>query len=447
MNENEEKSDLVELNNDPIKLLTRIAEKDGIDYKTKFSSEADDLYNTVKIFAAMANSGGGIVIYGVNKTVLVGVDDTQIKLLDPANLKGKLSSFLSPMPSLSSEVIEYQDKKYVLVVVESIGFSPVLIAKTVNDKDNKLVFRAGTIFVRENTQSVEVTSEFKMRQILELSVNYEIRRRLKELMPLFNLSTPANLNKLISEGPSIVEVKGIKQAKELSGIEDNIASREVIFLLKNGEKLFENTIIRNIFKLNSKIGGLVLPHYGYANSNFKAGSSENGYMSYFKNNDESRANFCRIECDGSFYARNTLLEDDYAKEEKYSRLYANSVGVEFTENYIAMSVLLGHEYLKRLDVNELDLQYSLKGVRGRRLIVQSFEKGSFNYDRISLDDNVSYKTIVTKNMTQDDLIDTASRIATDLFGKFNWFPDDKSIIPNDMKKAFSSAFIEQREIF
>src|SRR5262245_1137247 len=105
---------------EPTALLDRIAETDQIDYKSKFSKDKDDLYNTVKVVAAMANSGGGLVVYGVQKHQMIGIDDAQADLLDPARLKGMLGGYLSPMPSVSTEIVPHRSLRFGFVTIQGI---------------------------------------------------------------------------------------------------------------------------------------------------------------------------------------------------------------------------------------------------------------------------------------------------------------------------------------
>ena len=429
------------LKEEPTRLLERIAETDKVDYKAKFSKEYEDRYNTIKVFAAMANSGGGLVIYGVQKQNLVGIDDVQEKLLDPARLKGLLNDFLSPVPSISTEIVSFQSKNFAYVSIEGITFPPVLIAKSTNDSHNNQVLRAGAFYIRDNTESVEATTESQVRRILERAINYEVRRRLSEMLPVFFEQKQA-----IREVPAI-EVIGRRQAKEFSEIESSTPIREVVYYVES-EKPLEASELKDLFKLSFKLGGLDWPEYSIYAENNKDGKSEDGFISIYKQPDNSRRAFARIDPDGSVYSCATLLEDDYAtwQDEKSDR-YQQGVGVYLTLNLVTLAVRLGHAYLQKLDtVDHLTLNYALRNVRDRKLFVEDPAHFDFHSDQVSFDENVTAKVVIRRTMANEDLIRVIRDLLVKLYDGFNWSGYSSDQMENFIQKAFGQSQLVQRQL-
>ncbi len=439
----ENKNDQTELTiGEPTRFLNRIAETDQVDYKTKFSKDKEELYNTVKVFAAMANSGGGLVIYGIQKQQLVGIDDVQSDLLDPARLKGMLNGFLSPVPSLSTEFITHRSMKFGFVSVAGITTAPVLVAKSTNDSNNKQVLRAGAFYIRDNTESVEATSEYQIRHILDQVINFQTRKRVSEIVPIFSNQTP----KMIEEVPSI-ETLGRKQAKQFSNIDTSTPIREAIYYIDTGQ-VFNLDKLKEIFKLGYKLSGLVWPHYAINVNNSKVGASEGGFISSFRSDDDGRRFFARIDPNVSVYSCSTLLEDNYptrsASEDEH---FKGGVGVGLTLNLVVLAVRLGHAYLKKLEViEELTLRYSLRNVKDRKLIIEEFSRGDFYTSRVSLDDNISSKITIRKSMSDDDLKKICQELVSRLYEGFNWSDPPSGQIKIDIQGAFNKSFLEQKHL-
>lgn len=429
------------LKEEPTRLLERIAETDKVDYKARFSKENEDQYNTIKVFAAMANSGGGLVIYGVQKQSLIGIDDAQEKLLDPARLKGFLKAFLSPVPSISTEIISFKSEKFAFVNIEGVTFPPVLIAKSTNDLDNNQVLRAGAFYIRDNTESVEATTESQVRRILERVINYEVKRRLSEMLPVF-FEKKGELR----EVPTIVVI-GRKQAKEFSEIESSTPIREAIYYVKSGRTM-EASELKDLFKLSFKLGGLDWPEHSIYAENNKDGKSEDGFISIYKQPDNSRRAFARIDPDGSVYSCATLLEDDYAtwQDDKSAR-YQHGVGVYLTLNLVTLAVRLGHAYLQKLDtVENLKLHYSLRNVRDRKLFIEDPAHFYFHSDQVSFDENVTAKVIIRRTMSNEDLIRVIRDLLVKLYDGFNWngYPLDQ--LEKFIQKAIGQSKLVQRPL-
>lgn len=76
------------------------------DFKLAYDpTDQQAVLSLVKDLIAMANAGGGEIIFGRSETELVGMDDSQCKLLDSAQLANLVGKYASP----ATVHIEHED--------------------------------------------------------------------------------------------------------------------------------------------------------------------------------------------------------------------------------------------------------------------------------------------------------------------------------------------------
>ncbi len=411
--------------------LTTLAERNGVDYKKKYSSDKADIYNSVKVFAAMANSGGGLIIYGVDEKAknLIGIDNAQLKALNPANLGQALAKFLNPVPTFTTEFIEYEGKDFGFVTVEGIINSPVLITKTITDESGVLL-RAGAVFIRSHTSSLEVNSEIQMRNILDGIVANSVKAKVADWISLFD----KNENSRTEFDPTIIAKR---KASEFAGFDEKTPIREAFYQQVGGVQLTEKEK-QLLSSIRAKYIGIVWPFYGVNTEKFKSGKIEQGYITYY---DDERKYFSMVE-KNSAYTCSTLIEDEYSQDGNPSNAkYKNAIVTGLTVNLVTVACKLGWEFLNKSDWEKIELSYAIHNIRGRKLIVADFNRGDFYTDKICIDNSARAKVVLSK-CDLDKQIETIMDLLISLFSYFSWNDVGMEQLKKDVGVVLSATNVE-----
>ena len=297
---------------DPRNLLKRLIEKNEVDYKKKLGSSNKSKADMIKDFAAMANYGGGVLIFGVDndEETLIGINDDELDIYDPARLQGILQKFLSPVPEIVHEKVNYKGMNFPFVRIASIEKTPIICCKVFHNEENKLLLQSGDIFTRQNTQTIKVHLESQVRSILEMAMNFEIAQRLKVIQPIFEKNSLKKIDPV-----SHIESLGRSQAKKHSYITSNKPVREILLIPKENATIYEENLLLNACLLQSRLHGHIYPYYFSLHK--QEGFSENGYIVFSKvaSSKYTQRTFLRQERpSGELYCISTLFEDEVFNE-------------------------------------------------------------------------------------------------------------------------------------
>lgn len=147
-------------------ILAAKRETKRIDFKRSFDpDEAADWCEIIKDLAAMANSGGGNIIVGVNNDGSTPGDPTVPKVLalDPAKISDKLLSYTGT--HFDNFTVIEGARAGVPVAVISVGqaVSPLVFCRpgtyVLPDGKQKTAFSQGTIYVRHGAKSEPATTD------------------------------------------------------------------------------------------------------------------------------------------------------------------------------------------------------------------------------------------------------------------------------------------------
>lgn len=434
----------------PENLLKRPVERNEVDYKKHLNNSKKGNADLVMNTAAMANYGGGVLVFGVDGEELLGIDDTDLKYYDSASLQGILQKFLSPVPKVSCELVSYEDKKFPLLSVASIEASPILCCKELHDEKGKLLLRPGDIFIRQNTQTIKSHTEGQIRHILDQSINFEINRRLKEIYPIFEGLSQKKID-VVSE----VEGLGRRQAKDQVSIEDSTPVREVLLVPKNENITFDDEKLKNAFRLEAHIHGHGYPHYATNSESSGAGRSKNGHIAWFgagpTTTKEIWKTFVRQEFSGALYWVSVLFEDEVftRKESQRAERFENAIGVIVTLYNIVLVVAHAKEYLKALgcsDEDEWELKVRFRNVSGRKLVVEDIMRGQLYSSRQCLDDEVESTVTVSLKTLEEDKKQVATEILSEIYKQFNWAQPNLEQISKDLDESFAKTYVSQEHL-
>lgn len=152
-------------------------ETDSLDFKKELEHSKKGRSDFIKDVAAIANVGGGLLIYGVDKGSRSGVSAAELNGYDAAQLNDKIKDHLSPVPRLEVRIEEIDEKHFPILFVAGIEDSIVLTSRNLNDETGKILLRAGEIYLRQNTQSLVVSEEAVLRRLIESIVEIRVKNK------------------------------------------------------------------------------------------------------------------------------------------------------------------------------------------------------------------------------------------------------------------------------
>ena len=146
-------------------------EHNSIDFKKQWI-EGNQL---AKEMLAIANCGGGVIIFGVTETENSSIDVSGLQeLKDPADVSNEVKNFLSsdlkyelyPFSFTTSEYKELEGHHYQMMVIED---RPEFIPFMAKKESGSL--KSNAIYVRRGT-SCEIANQEEIREIISRRINY-----------------------------------------------------------------------------------------------------------------------------------------------------------------------------------------------------------------------------------------------------------------------------------
>ncbi|MFX0197946.1 MAG: helix-turn-helix domain-containing protein [Candidatus Hodarchaeota archaeon] len=158
------------------KALNAKRESKHIEFKESFdTNSSQDWCGIIKGIVAIANSGGGIILFGVdNAGQPCGADLKPIFQLDPADIADKISKYTGSV-DLEFEIREVKKGKQNLVafVIQPVSI-PIVFRKPgtydIGSGKQRTAFSVGTVYFRHGAKSEPGTSD-DIRKIIERQVD------------------------------------------------------------------------------------------------------------------------------------------------------------------------------------------------------------------------------------------------------------------------------------
>jgi len=162
------------------KALTSKSESKHIEFKQGFDpSSSQEWCELVKDIVAIANSGGGIIVFGLDSVGSPsGLSVEQIGKVDPAEISNKVSRYAGAV-DLDFEVIHLNKNESQLVAfVIPLALTPLIFQRPgtydIGQGKQRNAFGSGTIYFRHGAKSEPGTSE-DLRRVVERRVE-QIRK-------------------------------------------------------------------------------------------------------------------------------------------------------------------------------------------------------------------------------------------------------------------------------
>ena len=152
--------------------LTVTRESKYIEFKEAFDpNSAADWCEVIKDIVAIANSGGGILIFGLDSSgAPTGLSSRSLSQVDPADISNKISKYTGPV-HLEFEIreLEKKGKNVQALLVQAVSI-PIVFQKPgtydIGSGKQKTAFSVGTVHFRHGAKSEPGTSD-DIRNVIE----------------------------------------------------------------------------------------------------------------------------------------------------------------------------------------------------------------------------------------------------------------------------------------
>ena len=196
-------------------------ELDNIDFKEKWITKG----KLAKIMLAMANTGGGVIVFGIqenkgDKFVAVGIDELkdaadvekEIKKLVPRNLNYSVLNFI-----YDDEIYgEYAGKKFqAIIIADAPEQLPFFSIGASDDIEKDCVYvRRGTSSEKASARDFETMIQRKLENVFKESNDLSLKEHLEQLQFLYD-SIPQKKRILVKKGNRFVgAMEGLQALSE-----------------------------------------------------------------------------------------------------------------------------------------------------------------------------------------------------------------------------------------
>ncbi len=423
---------------DPVNLLTRIEERDELDYKEELNDTHKGKADFLKDCSAIANNGGGVLVFGVRDRDLVGVKEQELQHYDPSRLHDRVKAHLSPIPRITTEIVRQDGKQFPFVKIAGIGNAPILIAKNFHDEKNNQLLREGQIYIRQNTKTILVHTEAQIRHVLERVIIHEVRDRLSVIRPILSEGHPTH------ERDPTVEMDAKTKAEEHVAIFPDTPRREALLVSKVAGSKRASTDLKSAFGLKVELHGHSYPHYDVYSPLSKISRLQDGFIGWHKSGADEWRCIGRQTEDGGLFWMASLFEDEIvALGEPDSKKFKNAIGVMVTHYYVVMALAHAREYMKALSSNEVwTLTYRLRNIGGRHLVVEEFSRMGFQSRKVSVDSDIEVKCDMKLADLERDLPSLAKYFLRELYERFNWPNVDEAQLNKDVDQTLRKLVVK-----
>ncbi|MFW6116765.1 MAG: RNA-binding domain-containing protein [bacterium] len=152
------------------------AETDEIEFKDRFETDLTQSWcEIVKDIVAIANSGGGVVVFGLDdQGKPAGEDISEILTLDPAHIVDKVDKYTG-VQFANFRLIELEKEGHRIAALRIFGSAiPMIFLRPgtypVSDRKQRSAFSRGTVYFRHGAKS-EPGNQADLRQVIEKRIN------------------------------------------------------------------------------------------------------------------------------------------------------------------------------------------------------------------------------------------------------------------------------------
>ncbi len=154
------------------KALIATRESKHVEFKEEFDTTAPGGWcELIKDIAAIANSGGGIIVFGLDSAgIPAGVSVDNIRSIDPADIGNKLAKYTGPVDlEFEFRSLEKEGHPLVGLLIQPVSI-PLVFQKPgtydIGGGKQRTAFGVGTIYFRHGAKSEPGTTE-DIRRVVE----------------------------------------------------------------------------------------------------------------------------------------------------------------------------------------------------------------------------------------------------------------------------------------
>ena len=168
------------------------------DYKLMFDPDNPEAkVDLVKNLVAMANAGGGQIVFGRDEISIFGLDKATCQALDSARLIDIVTRYIKPAQIEISHEIHQISGSYILTIYVGAAKYPIVMSrkgdwKGMNSRKERPLFLQGDIWIRHGSKTERITFE-DMRAWFEQIRREERERILSRITHLVNLPDNAEI--------------------------------------------------------------------------------------------------------------------------------------------------------------------------------------------------------------------------------------------------------------
>jgi hypothetical protein len=234
------------------------SESADLDFKTGFESTPHDWCELVKDIVAMANSGGGLIVFGVNDDGTPALEDLSgIRSVDPAVIVDKIKKYTDQHFAAFSLTSASRSGATVFIIEVSATCVPIVFTTPgtydIGAGKQKTAFGRGTVYFRHGAKSEPGTSD-DLRTALEREL---ARVRSSWLDGIAKLVT-APVGATISVLPGEVHLAGASAGTGVRLVNDDEAPAFKAF---RTDLLYPYRQKELVARVNALLGGpTIIPH-------------------------------------------------------------------------------------------------------------------------------------------------------------------------------------------
>ena len=229
-----------------------------IDFKERFDPNSRrDWCETIKDIVAMANSGGGCLVFGVRDDgTPSGWEPSPVLNLDPARVTDRVSRYTARQFAGFEVIATTRGRATVAVLVVREVQTPLIFTKPgtypVDAGHQKTAFAQGTLYFRHGTKSEPGTAE-DLAELLDRRLTEERDRLLKNIRMVLNAPEgymPFLIRQHVSEAPE-THATSIQITNDAKAPEFRPSSPDSVYPLRQKEVIEEvNRRLRGRFVIN-----------------------------------------------------------------------------------------------------------------------------------------------------------------------------------------------------
>lgn len=237
--------------------MDTMGEGQHIDLKLTFAKDDPKAkVALVKDLVAMANGGGGKIIFGCSESEQPGVDHATVLALDSAKLTNAVERFVQPASlKIEHEVTPLENSRFICAVKVSAPECPIVMSRKgdwpgMDNRRDRSLFLEGDIWIRHNSTTRRITFD-ALRQWIEDAKHREREAILRRISKVINVPEGAEIqivtpsNTPIDSAKRLVEYALLRRANNPNYV---LGLHDLLYLFCNRESL----------ELNSDELGLVI---------------------------------------------------------------------------------------------------------------------------------------------------------------------------------------------